>query len=110
MIGRVSPITGIWNGSVGEKDGARSLRCSCLKKMQGEVSLSWPGLTVVWDTLQLQEAVAASGRLRCGHILILLQMESYLVLTVINDKYKRAGRRFCLNFRREERKMEEEVG
>lgn len=70
--------------------------------MQGEVSLSCPGLTVIRDTPQLQEAIAASDRLRCGHILILLQMEGYLVLTVVNDKYKRVHR--------EERKTEEEVG
>lgn len=78
--------------------------------MQGEVSLSCPGLTVIRDTPQLQEAIAASGRLRCGHILILLQMEGYLVLTVVNDKYKRVRKCLCSDFCRKERKMEEEVG
>lgn len=110
MIGRVSPITGTWNSSAGRKDGARSLPCYCLKKVQGEVSLSCPGLTMVQDMPQLQEAIAELGRPRCGHIWILLHMESYLVCTVINDNYKGVCRYLCLGFHREEGEMEEEVG
>lgn len=67
-------------------------------------------MTIVQDMLQLQEATAALGSLRRRHILILLQMEGYLVLTVINDKYKRVCRCFSLDFHRKKSKMKEEAG
>ena len=94
----------------GEKGRSKITALLLLKKMQGEESLPCPELTTTRDTPQLQEAVAALGRLRCGHIWILLQMESYLVLIMLNDKYKQVCRCFCLDIRQEERKMEEEAG
>lgn len=39
MIGRVSPITGTWNGSAGRKDGARSLLKEHARR--GVSLLSW---------------------------------------------------------------------